>query len=318
MVDQSRPKYSVILPAHNRSDVIGYAIESVLYQTENDFELLIAGDGCTDNTEEVVNRYSHEKRLQWFDFPKTEGYGYANKNKAFKKATGQYIAFMAHDDIWFPDHLEKLGKILNTNGEVDLVYSRPLWVDETGLMLPSAFNLDNPSAIEFFLNAENTIPASNFLYRQSLFEKIGYWDETLPESADWDFWKRAIRSSPHRNYYFETQPTIFHFKANWKTIPAWPVGLTELVRLMKKKQDVLPSPFLVPISEKKTEQEVFWQKIKWQEGWLNSIRKAIPDFFDHLIQTELTNLVQRSPELTPKPSFLFRVKRKLRMLLRGS
>jgi len=63
------PQVSVLLPTHNRADVLGYAIQSVLSQSVGDFELLIAGDGCADPTRDVVGRF-RDPRIRWFDLQK--------------------------------------------------------------------------------------------------------------------------------------------------------------------------------------------------------------------------------------------------------
>ena len=133
------PRFSVLLPTHNRADVIGYAIKSVLWQSERDFELLIVGDGCTDGTAELVAGFG-DPRIRWFDLPKAPHFGYANRNFALKQAEGDLVAFIAHDDIWFPDHLELLSGHLE-RGAAEWVYSRPLRVSTDGFVVPIGVKL---------------------------------------------------------------------------------------------------------------------------------------------------------------------------------
>jgi hypothetical protein len=208
------PRVSVLMPTHNRADVIGVAIESVLRQTEGDFELLVAADGCTDDTVDRVSRLS-DPRIRIFDLPKAPYFGYANRNVALRQARGRYLAFAAHDDLLLPDHLERLVDALERSGK-EWIYSRPLWVSSDGVIVPSGTNLTNPDELEFFLTTANTIPASCVLYPRSNLDRYGYWPEDVPSAADWVHWRGMVEGGGRANFSYDREPTCLHFSANWR------------------------------------------------------------------------------------------------------
>ena len=150
------PLVTILLPTHNRADVLGYAIQSVLWQTERNFELLIVGDGCTDNTPDVVATFP-DPRIRWFDLSKAPGSGYANRNIALRQARGRYVAYAQHDDIMFPDHVESLIATINASG-ADWAYSRPLWVMPDGVVLPLSVNLTHCDELDNFIQGREPHP----------------------------------------------------------------------------------------------------------------------------------------------------------------
>ncbi len=126
----SKPFFSIILPTYNRANLIIKAIQSVLNQTFDDFELIVVNDGSTDNTDEVVKSIE-DRRIKYFKKENEERS--IARNFGIDKAEGQYIVFLDADDYFLNTHLEKaykydaiadgkiihLGyKIINNRGEI--------------------------------------------------------------------------------------------------------------------------------------------------------------------------------------------------------
>jgi glycosyltransferase involved in cell wall biosynthesis len=208
------PRVSVLLPTHNRADIVGLAIQSVLDQTETDFELLVVADGCTDGTVAVVSGIG-DPRIRLYDLPKAPYFGYANRNIALREARGEYVAFAAHDDLLFPDHLRLLIDRLEATGR-EWIYSRPLWVSTDGVIVPSATNLTIADELEYFLTLANSIPAACVLYRRTCLDRFGYWPEDVPSAADWRHWIAIIEGGGRQNFAYLSTPTCLHFSADWR------------------------------------------------------------------------------------------------------
>src|SRR3984893_7629219 len=96
------PIVSVVIATYNRSNVLRCAITSVLAQTFDNFELLVVGDCCTDDTEAVVLS-SDDDRVRWHNLLENCGNQYGPNNYGLKHARGRYIAYLGHDDLWHPD-----------------------------------------------------------------------------------------------------------------------------------------------------------------------------------------------------------------------
>lgn len=217
---KTAPLFSILMPTHNRSTVLAAAIRSVLRQNQPSFELLVVGDGCTDDSAEVVASF-RDRRVRWFDFPKGDGFGYANRNKALREARGDLIAFAAHDDLYFPDHLHRMGTLFH-NPSIYWAYSRPCWIRDDGLCIPYFGNLNSSAEFARF-RRRNFIPASCVVYRRSLHDAVGLWPEDVKAGGDWVFWRRMLE---HKHLVpgqigFEQHVTQLHFRANWRDPNSW-------------------------------------------------------------------------------------------------
>ena len=103
----SKPAITVAIATYNWSRALRCAISSVLLQTMQDFEILIVGDGCTDDSAAVVAEFD-DPRLRWHNFDQNHGGQWAANNFANENAAADWIAYLGHDDIWYPTHLEAI------------------------------------------------------------------------------------------------------------------------------------------------------------------------------------------------------------------
>jgi glycosyltransferase involved in cell wall biosynthesis len=212
-MSDSEVTWSILLPTHDGRATLEVAVASALAQSDGDFELLVVGDGCTDDTARYMASLS-DPRVRFFDLPKAPGFGYANRNVALRQARGIRIAYLAHDDLWAPDHLAQLGAALDTGA--DLAYSRPLWITPDGILTPLPVDLGDPAQLESFLSDFNEIPAVCIAVTRSSLEAAGGWPEDVESAGDWELWKRILRSSEHGPAMVPA-PTTIHFRARWRT-----------------------------------------------------------------------------------------------------
>src|SRR3954447_10124486 len=126
------PRVSILIPTYNRANFLRAAIESILAQELSDpaidIEIIVADDGSTDNTGEVVARFG--SRVKYLSLPH-RGQPAAPRNSALAAATGEYIAFLDSDDLFLPQKMALQIPILDTMPDVGVVYSDGVFFDTT-------------------------------------------------------------------------------------------------------------------------------------------------------------------------------------------
>mgnify|MGYP001159374181 CR=1 FL=1 len=195
----ANPTVTVLIATYNKSSALRYAIDSVLWQTFTDFELWVIGDGCTDDTADVMASYD-DPRVHWYNLPQNTGDQSEPHNEGLRRAQGRYIAYLNHDDIWLPKHLETLVGHLEQTG-ADFVFSILEW------LIPGRAPY---VLIPEYPDAPTPPEATATLHRKDVIETIGYWrrpEETysFPRA---DYFRRAQFSGKR----FELVPALTSLK----------------------------------------------------------------------------------------------------------
>ncbi|HEX7085722.1 MAG TPA: glycosyltransferase family 2 protein [Vicinamibacterales bacterium] len=172
---------SVVMAVYNRSNILRFVLDSLRAQTRTDWELIAVGDACTDDSGEVVASYG-DPRFHWINLPRNHGEQSGPNNEGLQRARGRYIAFLNHDDLWLPNHLEVLVSAIEETG-ADLVFSL------VALVQPEGPSILGGAGETGRYEPQMSVPASTWLLRRELIDRVGGWrsyrDCLLPPSQDW-------------------------------------------------------------------------------------------------------------------------------------
>lgn len=196
------PKVSVVIATYNAAPFLGEAIDSILNQTFRDLELIIVDDGSTDETHQILGRYT-DPRIIRLRNETNQGVARA-RNCGNAIARGEYLAVQDADDLSTPDRIEKQVAFLDAHPEIGLVGSQGILIGESGetrLKVP----LHN-TEIQALLLGENCLLHSSLMMRRGIFEEIGGYDETYV-AEDYDLVLRLAERTQVANL-----PDILYLK----------------------------------------------------------------------------------------------------------
>ncbi len=191
-----KSKVSIIMPVLNGERYIVEAIESILSQTYKNYELVAVDDGSTDRTCEILHQYRDRLELRYVHHPVCKGIA-VSVNDGIRNATGEFITFLDHDDVWFPHLLETQVGHLDAHPDVGMVHSDFQTIDDTGNIIEESVarcrDRRRPSGEVFqALFMDSFIAASSSLIRKECFDRLGGFDESL-HWGDYHMWMRIAR-----------------------------------------------------------------------------------------------------------------------------
>lgn len=194
------PLVSVIIPVYNAEKYIKQAIESVLYQTYKNVEIIIVNDFSTDKSDEIIKSLmAKHKEVNILYFINEKNLGVAeSRNIGIRYASGEYIAFLDADDYWFPNKLEKQINLFLQNPNIGLVHTyKVVLKEDKNFWFPTKYHLKLINRLEGEIYDKiiqgNWICTSSVMIKKCIIDKVGFFNSKFSPSEDWDLWIRMAK-----------------------------------------------------------------------------------------------------------------------------
>jgi glycosyltransferase involved in cell wall biosynthesis len=205
-----RPAATVIVSTYNWSSALRCALRSVQLQTLADIEVLVVGDGCTDDSAAVVASLA-DPRFRWHNLPENTGSQSGPNNAGLALARAEWVAYLGQDDIWHPRHLEVCLAAAAAQG-ADLIASATIMYGPPG----SGWRAMSGLLVDGTYGPRDFMPPSSWLHRKAVATQIGSWKDPaetlLPVDAT--FLKEAAEARARIGGTDEV--TVFKFNAAWR------------------------------------------------------------------------------------------------------
>jgi glycosyltransferase involved in cell wall biosynthesis len=192
------PKVSIIIPVYNGSNYLREAIDSALVQTYDNFEVIVVNDGSNDNgkTEKICKSYGDKIR-----YIKKENEGVASAlNKGIKEMKGEYFSWLSHDDVYYPDKLEKQIEFLKKQKDKKIIiYSNVEYIDKNGKTIyetqyQKRHNIKHLNT-RLYPALKGIMNGCALLIHKDILVRAGYFDETLKTASDYVMWFKISRTN---------------------------------------------------------------------------------------------------------------------------
>ena len=204
-------RFSVVIPSYNRSAWLLTALESVFAQTEPAFEIIVADDGSTDDTPDVLRKYEGRVKV----LTQRNAGPAAARNLGIAAATGDYIAFLDSDDLWFPWTLALYREVIESHAQPAMIEGAHLEFDtEQGPPNPAdsssqVSSLKSQLSPDYLASPRVTLWPSGTAIRADVLKAAGGFTPHAFNAEDCDLW---LRLGTERGFVHIAQPPVFAYR----------------------------------------------------------------------------------------------------------
>jgi len=172
------PKITVVTPSYNQGQFIEATIQSVIGQQYPNLEYLVCDGGSTDETVEILKKYSN--KITWWCSEKDKGQSDAI-NKGMRRATGDIVCWINSDDVLLPGTLHTVAKFYHDHPDTDFANGYTVEIDKEGKIINFTHIVMNHF---FFRHGCYNISQPGMFWKREIFDKIGYIDESFHAKMD--------------------------------------------------------------------------------------------------------------------------------------
>ena len=201
-MSREAPWLSVIMPTYNGARYLQPALESIAVQNDPRIEIIVVDDGSTDPTMAIVDAFKPRLPIQSVRRHHTGNWITAT-NTGLSVASGAYVSILHQDDIWLPDRLKHIRRLIAIFPDIHLFVFPSVFIDKDGRRigtwkcpLPHTRGPLSPDSVLPGLLIQNYIAAAAPCFRRDAADRAGGLDETLWYTADWKFWIHLAAQGP--------------------------------------------------------------------------------------------------------------------------
>lgn len=248
------PAISVIMPVYNASEYLAEAIESIISQTFEDWELILIDDGSTDGSASIIDRYAKsDNRLKHYTNERNLGL-IPTLNRGISLCKGRYIARMDADDVSLPDRFEEQYKFLEKNKDIAMCGINAILIDSEGKNTGKISGLETDEYLRINLLFTTSFVHPGMMIRADVL-KENLYDERYKHAEDYELWCRIARNHKVAN--------IPHFLLRYR----WHATNVSVVNRKTQediKQKVIREQLLL-LGLEPTEEELYLHTISYRQ-----------------------------------------------------
>lgn len=188
------PEISVIMSCFNAADFLAESIESILHQTFTDFEFILINDGSSDNSLDIIKKYSiKDNRIIVIN---KENSGLTDSlNVGISSSHGRWIARLDADDIALPTRLEEQIAFINKYSDIVLLGSDFIEINQYGKVIKEqSYPMQHNALLTNLRSLRRFFPHSSAIYRSDIVTKVGRYNPKIVCAEDWDLWLRLAEN----------------------------------------------------------------------------------------------------------------------------